>query len=361
MNDVAGDLITVSRRDPQFQSYLLGTFSRTERALPVQSLNVNTDSEKVTFHIVATGKIHKPSVGIRWAQILKLHNLYLAALPIFAILLKDGASGTLIHRWTTLASVLACLLLMMAVNLRNDFIDYSSGLDRVHPHSGSRAIQKGWVTAAQVKRFSDALLILGILCGLPALGQNYRILYLIGALILLAAVGLASYRTGLKYRHWSELTAFLLLGPLLTEGIQMSATGGFDFQSLAIGVITGWYAVFYLHLKNFSQLMVNHQASFKNTMTWLGFEKGKNLLLIWWSLFLVLLISYHFYFSDRVWRSLMIAMSLVAFFLFLHRLRHLTSPVGSAMRFMVSTTRQLVFALLSLWLLGMLASLWMGR
>jgi len=358
MSEMIGSLITVSRKDPKFQDYLLGRFSKTERALPIRSLNVNTEAEQITFRVVPMTKIEKPNALIRWAQILKLHNFYLVALPIFAVLMKNWVDETLFDVPTALASVFACLFLMAAVNLRNDFLDYSSGLDRVHPNSGSQAIQKGWITASKVKTLSSIFLLLGILFGLPALYFDHQVIYLVGGLAVLGIAGLTSYKMGLKYRRWSEITAFLLLGPLLTTGIQMSTGSGLDFESIMIGLVTGWYAVFYLHLKNFEQLMVNHQADFKNTITWLGFEKGKKLLLAWWVIFLALFGIYHYYFSAMIWNAIIFTTSLCALGLFYFQLRQLTSPVGSGMKTMIEIIRKLSLSLLGLWVLEFFWYLW---
>ena len=53
-------LITVYRKDPSFISYIDGSFSKTHRAVPLRSLNVNSDLEQVTFELIEIGKILKP-------------------------------------------------------------------------------------------------------------------------------------------------------------------------------------------------------------------------------------------------------------------------------------------------------------
>jgi 1,4-dihydroxy-2-naphthoate octaprenyltransferase len=358
---VNDEFITVSRRDPKFQDYLSGNFSKTQRALSIQSLNVNTESEQVTFQLVPVRQIQRPGFFSRWAQILKLHNFYLVAFPIFAVLMKSMADETLFDLPTALCSSLACLFLMAAVNLRNDFLDYSSGLDRVHPHSGSRAIQLGWITAARVERLSNFCLGFGLLLGLPAIFFNHQELYLVGALALLAAIGFTSYKMGLKYRRWSELTVFLLLGPLLTTGIQLSTGAGLDAESVMIGIVTGWYAVFYLHLKNFEQLMVNEQAEFKNTMTSLGFEKGKWLLFGWWVILLALLGVSHFYFSAVLWSLVMMFAAVISVVIFYSHVKALRSPVGSGMTSMIEVARKMGLAIMGLWALEFFWYLWILR
>src|SRR5262245_11697931 len=55
------NLKTISHCDPEFNSYLDGSFSDDLRALPVRSLNVDTLNEEVTFEIVPVDEIQKPS------------------------------------------------------------------------------------------------------------------------------------------------------------------------------------------------------------------------------------------------------------------------------------------------------------
>src|SRR5216683_2002056 len=53
--------ITLTKNDPDFDSYLLGTFSQTERALPVETYHPQTARERVTFRLVPVEKVGAPS------------------------------------------------------------------------------------------------------------------------------------------------------------------------------------------------------------------------------------------------------------------------------------------------------------
>jgi 1,4-dihydroxy-2-naphthoate octaprenyltransferase len=354
------ELITLSKSDPRFPAYIEGTFSKDHRALPLQSLNVNTTSEQVTFQILAKEKIQPPFLGLHWLQVLKVKNLLMVAFPIFLVFMKNWKAGTLRDPITSGLAALGALFLMTAVNLRNDYLDHLSGLDRLHPHSGSHAIQKGWVTAAQVHRWSFVHLTLGILFGLPAVTRYPQILILVGAFALLGIFGMTSFQMGLKYRRWSEWTVFLLLGPLLTTGMQFAMGGPFDGSVFFLGCMTGWLSMFYLHLKNFEQLMINDQAQFENTVTWLGFEKSKTWLIVCWFVLLLGLLFQHWQTADILWFSLVGATSGVTSFLFVRSLLTLQSPVGSQMTTVVQTGQKGLLALMSLWSLELLWTAWIS-
>jgi len=354
------ELITLSKGDPRFPAYIEGTFSKDHRALPLQSLNVNTSSEQVTFQILPKAQIQPPFLGLHWLQVLKVKNLLMVAFPIFLVFLKNWQTGTLLDPVTSALSAMGALFLMTAVNLRNDYLDHLSGLDRLHPQSGSHAIQKGWVTAFQVRQWSFLYLAMGILFGLPALIRYPQILVLVGAFTLLGIFGMTSFKMGLKYRRWSEWTVFLLLGPLLTIGMQFSMGAQFDLPVLFLGALTGWLSMFHLHLKNFEQLMINDQARFQNTVTWLGFEKSKAWLIFCWVVLLAGLGVLHFQTGEMRGGLLVFAVGLVVSGLFIRALLALQSPVGSQMKTVISIGQKGILALMTVWTFELLWMAWIS-
>lgn len=353
------ELITLTKSDPRFRSYIEGTFSKDLRALPIRSLNVNTASEQVTFQVFPVQTVKKPWWGLHWLQILKVRNFLLVAFPIFLVFIKGAVEGPLPDPITGVLSSFGALCLMAAVNLRNDYLDHLSGLDRLHPQSESHAIQKGWVTAAQVRFWSYVYLFLGMLFGLRSVLLYPKIILLVSFFALVGILGMTSFQMGLKYRRWSEWAVFLLLGPFLTLGIHFSLGYSFDRQILWMGTLTGWMAAFYLHLKNFDQLMVNNQAQFENTMTWLGFEKGRRWLIAWWFLFVVLFQVYQFNYGNLFWQFIFLAAGLLVTLPFFKVGRSLMSPLGSQMKVFNTIGNKGLLFLMGLWILQGLWSLWL--
>lgn len=54
------EYITLTKTDPEFESYLLGNFSQTHRALPVETFHAQTPRERVTFRLVPREKVAAP-------------------------------------------------------------------------------------------------------------------------------------------------------------------------------------------------------------------------------------------------------------------------------------------------------------
>jgi len=344
------ELKTFSKNDPEFIPYLLGTFSKNERALPVQSLNVTTEAEKVTFQIVPVGEIRTPSFFPKWALILKLNNFILVFLPIFLILTKCTLDDVVFDPILAVLSGFGAFSLHAAVNLRNDYLDHLSGLDRIYSESG-KAIQKGWLTAAEAKKLSNIFIGIGFLLGAPSVFFYPELLLVIAVLLVMGFTGMQSYRFGLKYRLWTEITAFFLLGPFLAVGYQMSIGAGFDLETIFLGFITGWFAVFILHLKNFNQIMVNNQAGFVNSITILGFEKSKYLILFWWVGLILSLFLYHLIYALTEWLAAFSVGAVGLSFFVFQSVRKIQSPVASNFKTMLMNLHRLVVILMLLWVI----------
>lgn len=325
-------LVTLYRRDLDFASYIDGSFSKTHRAVPVRSLNVNSELEQVTFEIIPVEEIEKPGFFKYWSQIFKLRNFMMLAFPAVLIINKNYLQNSLHDVLTMILSLLGALFLMTSANLRNDWSDYVNGVDRIHPQSGGHALQKGWTTAREVYFWSIVYLILGILFGLPAVFKYPKVLIFVAVLAVVGILGMSSFKSGLKYRRWSEFAVFLLLGPCFTLGLQVSMGAHWDFQSLFIGVMTGWMSAFYLHIKNFQEMMVNEQAKFINTLSWLGFESGKKFVFAWWFVFSLMIAVYQGIYSDVTWLALFVAGGLVTCLLLFRSLKGIPSPLSSRVK-----------------------------
>lgn len=343
------DLLTLSKQHPDFHKYLDGTFSKTVRALPIQSLNVDSINEQVTFQLVKVEEIKTPLFIPRWAKILRLNSVLLVAFPLFLVLAKNWMDGAVSDPISGVLAAAGAMLLFVGVNLRNDYVDHMRGLDRIHPQAGSQAIQKGWITAKSVNQWAITFAVAGFLLGLPAVVRYLQVLWPVVVLTVLAVVGLTQFKAGRKLRRWSEFSAFLLIGPLLTFGFQTSLGAKIDWEVFWLGAAAGWLAVFHIHLKNFLQLMVNTQGEFRNTVTGLGFEKAKHLLLGWWAVFLLLFNSYHFVYASTYWAWAALFASGLSSFATVSTVLSLKSPVGSGMQRLESQGRWMLLFVVFFW------------
>lgn len=326
------ELVTLSKNSPEFESYLLGTFSTTHRALPQQTLNVNSTAETVTFRIVPLEKIERPSLLSVILQTFKVRSFLLILLPLFLIMTKNIDDQTMKDPISTLIATVGVLLAFISINLRNDYMDHMKGVDRVLERSGSRAIQKGWVTAAQVKTYSTVFLVLAILLAIPVLYAFPDLIWIIAASLAIGLWAQFTKQNSFKYRIGGELAMFIMLGPLLTMGFQLAMGAPLDEESFWIGFVWGWAVLFVVHLRNFMNIFPSSQAGFTNTINWIGFDKARPFLAIWWLIFVGFNLVYHSLYAGTYWGVYLSVVLLFASFNFIYKLKQISSPIGSEMR-----------------------------
>lgn len=345
-------LKTLSRQDPEFSRYLDGTFSRTERAIPAESLNVNSESETVTFKILGLEEIVRPGFFSVWAEVFKIRYFLLLAFPAFVILAKDLFDDIEIDPVLTSLSLVSAFLLLAAANLWNDYFDHLRGVDRIHSEAQRKPIQKGWVTAAATRRWAMIYLLLGVFLGLPAILVEPLILALVAIPGAVALWAWLNPIKGLRFRRGAEVMVFLLVGPLFAVGFQLAATGVFDLETVFIGVMTGWLGVFLLHLRNFESIVVNSQAGFHSTVVDLGFEKAKTVLWGWWGLLWLGFTVYQWIYTPLLWWPLgSVLVGLATLIPFRRRLMSLKSPLSSDLAALMVVARNMVATFWAWWLI----------
>jgi len=343
------ELITLSQSSPKFESYLLGNFAKNKRALPLQTLNVNSAAETVTFKIVDVKDIQKPPLLVRWAMLLKVRSFLFLLVPLFLVLTKNIADETRIDPLMTAVATAGVFLAFIAVNLRNDFIDHMRGVDRVLDRSGSRAIQRGWTTASRVKHLSSFFIILALLCGVPVIVAVPAVGEIVGAAAVIGLWAQFRKRNSFKYRIGGELVLFIMLGPLLTVGYQLAMGAQLDAEVCWLGCLWGWLILFIVQLKNFTHIFVSSQAHFTNTVTWLGFDKSRRMLAMWWGLFILFNLMYHIKFAGFYWGWFITASLAIFSIRFILQLKTISSPVGSELRHVFRSGYGLFLLTIALW------------
>ncbi len=275
------ETITLFKEDSLFKSYLTGVFSEKKRAIPVQTLNAGTTEESVTFEIKEIQEIDAPSVFYVCLEMARLQSLGLLILISSLILLFFNKEQIVWNHQLALISFIGCLFIHIGCNLLNDYIGHIKGVDRQSPSSGSRVIQKGWVTAIVVKRIGYFCLIVGGLLGVPAMLVHPAVIYVVLFGVLIAALVFLAYKMNLMLKGVGETLIFALSGPLMVNGFSLAITGRTNLEILMFSVLVGWSSTLLLHIKNLEQVVYNSKKNHKNWVGHLGFEKGRVLIYFW--------------------------------------------------------------------------------
>lgn len=341
------EMRTLSRGDAGFEAHLRGTFSKTHRALPVQSLNVNSDREVVTFEIKAIKDIQRPSPHEMWLQILRLREFLSVLIPLFLILCKNRIDDSILDPLSASLSALGIVFLFAALRLRNDFSDHMNGWDRIHPHRGSRAIQQGWVAAETLNSASKMFFVLASLCAVPVLFVFPEVLFM---LLPAAMLGLTLVNAGQRLPLWArDVIPGLLAGPLLVWGFELTVSGGLTFDGLWLGLLWGWLAMFPFHLQRLEHLVVEAPTGAGGWVTSLGFDRALRFIHWWWIFGLSGFVAYQFFFSGFFWFWFFTLILLFVSLRFSSKLGRLRSPMGSQMADIRKRGQYLYMTLVALW------------
>lgn len=272
--------ITLKRSDKDFQSYLEGTFSKTLRALPIESVNVNSDAERVTFRLVPVHEIQRPKSWFWWLSVLRPQWSTLALSPLLATWAYLYSQGHILDGVACGFAFLSVLLFQIAVFLFNDYSDYIQGVDRMRPKDERDIIKKGWITAHRVHQLAFTALIFAMVSGAPLILRQPYFLVLAGLAAVVAVVGYSFRHFGWKYWGLGEATVFLCLGPVVTYGASRVAVEEHPWEIYLLGIMFGHLAMICLQARQWSTLMQDQQAKAKTLAARLGFDRTKSLLLL---------------------------------------------------------------------------------
>ncbi len=285
--------MTLSRSQPEFKSYLEGTFSSDHVAVPTRTLNALTSNEEVTFEIIPSNEVKRPNWFLVTLRLFRPLTLSLSLGPAVVSLAYLTSAAVPYSLELAVMTLLGTVLFHGALNYLNDYFDHVKGEDRVSPNGGSRAIQQGWVRAVTVKRVGFVLLGLAIAFGLPALLIHPSLAIVIAIMAFLAGIEFSSKQLGLKYRGFAEIVLFLLSGPLVSVGFSWAvaplATPVNWGPIILIGTVFGVATVYVYHLKNIEDIFVDSQTGVRTLAVIQGFDRAKRFL---WVLGIATFISF---------------------------------------------------------------------
>ena len=290
-------LITLKKTDADFQSYLMGTFSDLDVALPIKSLNLGTQNETVTFEIIPTNEVQRPNYFIYWLHLIKYKSYLYFFLPLFFVLTKNFVDDSIKAPLSLLFAVVGGLLIYAGFNIRQDVNDHVSGFDRIFPSHSAKPIHKGWISAAEASFLSWFLVGIGIGICIPSFifqKELIRVALVLGIIFIAARF---AHRNSFKTKELGEIALFLLAGPGISSAFQVALGGGVDTEILGFGLLWGWAVLFIVHLNNFVYLMDSEKFGLENAMIKYGFDRSKKFLIVWWLGFIFLWILYHYFYG----------------------------------------------------------------
>ncbi len=212
----------------------------------------------------------RPPATVVWWRAIRAISLTATATPAIATLLYGSLRGWSMRPLVAGLAILGALLLQIAVNLINDVEDHLRLIDLPGGPGGAGIIQRGWLSARQVRRAALLSLGLGVLAGLPALFAAPVPILIIGALGTFGAFGYSGRPFGLKYRALGDLAVLALCGPGMTLGMSYAAFGQSTPGIWLLGGYFGLLAVGILHANNLEDVELDASRNAQTVAQLLG-------------------------------------------------------------------------------------------
>ena len=134
-----------------------------------------------------------------------------------------------------LLALIGALLLQIAANLINEYVDFTRGTDALKPDGMGMVLTKGGLTPEQVRLGAILTIVGGALIGLLLLFYSGPLLLWIGLGGVLVVIFYTAGPMPLAYIGLGELAVFIFMGPAMVLGTYYAVSGGHTSTAAILG------------------------------------------------------------------------------------------------------------------------------
>lgn len=338
--------ITAKRGTAEFDRLITGRFSRSERALPVQSLRVGKADEEVTFEIIPLARVPILPIKEILKSFLQLKKLLFVLFPLFYFIML-GWNKPYLSSVEVVCILLGIVLTLLAVQMKVDSEDFISGYDRIRGSRGQKVLSQGVRSVSELHFYIRVALTGALFFGLvPLVLEPLRILSFALAFGLLFIGN--KWGVNRKNRFLRDVCLALIAGPCLAYGIVP------QYSSLIFGLIWSFFVFFDLQIEHFHFYFAQTEAGEKNLMTLKSFDQAPKILWRVWGLSLIVYVFYRSLVSPWALWIGAIAILVVLSLQWRKPLFQLSSPAGSEIDRVAERGHHLYLTFITLWVAELL-------
>ncbi len=159
----------------------------------------------------------RPSDLRVWLSAARPKTLPAAAAPVVlgtAFAFADGA----FHAGAALCALAAAVLIQVGTNFANDAEDFARGADTAARVGPKRAVNEGWVTAAQMRRGAALAFGAAFVSGLFLVWRGGWPILALGLTAIASGVAYTKGRYALAYTGLADLFVLVFFGPVAVGG-----------------------------------------------------------------------------------------------------------------------------------------------
>lgn len=191
-----------------------------------------------------------------------------------------GSTGRFDLYWFIVA-LIAVYCIEIGKNAVNEWVDYTSGVDRFitpdkrTPFSGGKkTIVDGKLTLSEVVMIAVVTFVIACVIGLYIMFFKERGIFWIGIAGVLLSILYSLPPFKLAYRGFGEVTVGLTFGPLIVLGIYYLQTGRVDLSALWVSIPIGILIANVLWINQFPDYEADARGNKRNWLVRLGKKKG---------------------------------------------------------------------------------------
>jgi 1,4-dihydroxy-2-naphthoate octaprenyltransferase len=174
-----------------------------------------------------------------------------------------------------LLALIGALMLQIASNLVNEYVDYTRGTDAHKVDGMGMVLTQGGLTPDQVRLGAIVTISLGAAIGLVLTVMSGLTLLWIG---LVGVIVVITYTAGpfpLAYLGLGEIAVFICFGPLMVLGTYFAVSGNLDARAAAAGFVLGFPIAAILHANNMRDLEADKLANKRTLAVRFGLDAAR--------------------------------------------------------------------------------------
>lgn len=188
-----------------------------------------------------------------------------------AVALRDGVFEPI----RFVLSLIAALLLQIAANLINEYVDFRRGAEDLKQAGQGMILKSGLLTPRQVLIGAIVTLFTGALIGLFLLTQSGWLLLWIGLGGVLVVITYTAGPFPLAYNGLGEIAVFIFMGPVMVLGAYYVMAREFAWTPVIAGIPIGFMVAAILHANNVRDIDADRAVNKRTLAVLLGLRAAR--------------------------------------------------------------------------------------
>lgn len=213
-----------------------------------------------------------------WWQTLRPRTLPAAVGPVLLgqVMVLPGYFS-----WVTAVLCVVCALaLQLAVNLANDLFDGLSGVDQADRLGPTRALQAGLLSASELRIGLVLTLGTAMATGLWLIVFGHWLLWILGALAVLAVLGYSGGRRPYANLALGEVAVWFFFGPVAVLGSLLAHRSPIGYEAVLASALVGLPVAAILVVNNLRDRHTDRRAGKRTLAVRLGARRTRVLFAV---------------------------------------------------------------------------------